>query len=52
VHLINFMVRDRTGKTVMTPSSSGRLEYISTGAGRGQCFLSCHGKDHNPLTYP
>jgi predicted CXXCH cytochrome family protein len=52
VHLINFMVRDRTGKIVMTPSSSGRLEYISTGAGRGQCFLSCHGKDHNPLTYP
>lgn len=51
-HLINFMLRDRTGKTVVTASSSGRLEYITTAPGRGSCFLRCHGKDHNPRNYP
>ncbi len=50
-HLINFMLQDRTGKAVVTPSSSGRLEYISLGPGRGQCYLTCHGEDHNPLEY-
>ena len=51
-HLINFMLRDRTGKTVVSPNSNGRMEYRSLGAGRGQCYLRCHGKDHNPLSYP
>jgi predicted CXXCH cytochrome family protein len=49
-HLINF----NTG--YVQPSSSGRLEYISTGANRGSCYLSCHDKngqlkDHNPKSY-
>jgi predicted CXXCH cytochrome family protein len=28
-----------------------RLEYNSTGARAGQCFLSCHGVDHSPKAY-
>ncbi len=51
-HLINFMLRDRTGKTVVSPSSNQkRLEYISTGQGRGQCYLQCHGRNHEPMCY-
>jgi predicted CXXCH cytochrome family protein len=37
---------------VVRPSSIGRLEYVDTGNQAGQCYLSCHGKDHNPLSYP
>ena len=44
-HLINFDTR------VVTPSSSGILRYESQGAFRGRCYLSCHGKNHNPLSY-
>jgi predicted CXXCH cytochrome family protein len=52
-HLIDFMLRDRTGKPVVTASSvQGRLEYISVGAGRGQCYLQCHGVNHEPKSYP
>ena len=50
-HLINFMTRDANGAQVVTPSPSGRLEYASIGIGGGTCYLSCHGKAHNPLTY-
>jgi len=51
-HLINFMLQDETGKAVVSPNSAGRLEYVATGIGRGSCYLSCHGADHNPRTYP
>ena len=52
-HLVDFMLRDRSGKAVVTPSSSQRrLEYISLGAGRGQCYLQCHGVNHEPKSYP
>ena len=52
-HLINFMLRDKTGKTVVGPSlTQKRLEYISLGPGRGQCYLSCHGENHEPKSYP
>jgi hypothetical protein len=51
--LINFMVRDRTGRTVVSPSlAQRRLEFASLGPGRGQCWLECHGKNHEPLGYP
>lgn len=51
--LINFMLQDRTGKTVVTPATTqGRIEYISLGPGRGQCSLLCHGKNHEKATYP
>jgi predicted CXXCH cytochrome family protein len=43
--LINF------NTTVVRPSSSGALRFESQGTYRGRCYLSCHGKDHNPLSY-
>jgi len=51
-HLIDFMLRDRTGKVVVTPSAvQARLEYTPLGAGHGQCYLQCHGVNHEPLAY-
>ena len=44
-HLINF------NTTYVTPSSNGRLEYLSTGNYKGVCSLTCHGKDHKDLAY-
>lgn len=43
--LINF------DRSIVAPSSSGRLEYQRTGSQRGTCYLSCHGKDHDPKNY-
>ncbi len=43
--LINF------NTTVVSPSSSGILRFESTGTFSGRCYLSCHGKNHNPETY-
>lgn len=37
--------------TEVTPSSSGRLQFVSSGPGSGACYLTCHGKDHDPLGY-
>jgi len=37
---------------VVRPSSSGRLEFIDLGQGSGQCYLTCHGMNHNPRQYP
>jgi len=52
-HLIDFMLRDRNGVPLVTPSLvQHRLEYISLGAGRGQCYLQCHGVNHEPKSYP
>jgi predicted CXXCH cytochrome family protein len=52
-HLIDFVLRDRTGKSVVSRSRlQGRLEYISSGPGRGQCYLQCHGVNHEPKSYP
>jgi predicted CXXCH cytochrome family protein len=39
-HLINF------NRDYVAPDSSGRLDYVA-----GQCYLTCHGKNHNPLGY-
>ncbi len=51
--LLDFMLRDRTGRTVVTPSRTlGRLEHQALGPGRGQCFLTCHGRNHEPASYP
>ncbi len=43
--LINF------DTTINKPSSSGQLKFVSTGTNRGSCYLTCHGKNHNPLSY-
>jgi len=45
-HLINF----RTD--IVQPNGAGLLEFEDQGRFRGRCYLSCHGKDHNPKTYP
>jgi len=50
-HLINFMTLDINGKTVVTATSTGQIQYTSTGPGQGSCYLVCHGKVHNPLSY-
>lgn len=34
------------------PSKSGRLEFMAFGRRAGQCYLNCHGKNHNPASYP
>ncbi len=43
--LINF------DKRFVTASSSGLLRFDHTGTRTGRCYLTCHGKDHNPLAY-
>jgi hypothetical protein len=43
--LINF------DTSVVTPSSGGILRFETQGAFRGRCYLSCHGQNHNPLSY-
>ena len=45
-HLINFDL------TIVSPDNTGRLEYTSRGRFSGACALSCHGKLHNPESYP
>jgi predicted CXXCH cytochrome family protein len=45
-HLINFDL------AIVSPASAGRLEYQDLGLLRGQCFLTCHGKLHDPVSYP
>jgi predicted CXXCH cytochrome family protein len=44
-HLINF------DKRFVTPSSSGVLRWDQTSLGKGRCYLTCHGKNHNPESY-
>jgi len=45
-HLINFDLG------IVSPTPAGRLEYDSLGLFRGRCYLTCHGKIHNPGSYP
>lgn len=36
----------------VSPSTkAGKLAFVSTGAGSGACYLTCHGHDHGPETY-
>jgi len=53
IRLINFMLRTKTGSTVVTANSSGRLEFVPDLArpGRGSCYLKCHAEEHNPRSY-
>jgi len=44
-HLIEFDPK------VVTANSSGLLKWAQTGAGKGSCWLRCHGENHNPLSY-
>lgn len=49
--LINFMQQERSGNPVVTGSGAGRLEFQSQGPGHGQCYLTCHGVNHDPMGY-
>jgi predicted CXXCH cytochrome family protein len=53
IRLINFTLRTKVGNTVVSPNSSGRLEFVPDLArpGRGSCYLRCHGEEHNPHSY-
>ena len=44
-HLINF------DTNIVKASSSGRLYFEDLGNRKGQCYLTCHGENHNPLSY-
>lgn len=44
--LINF------DTSVVSPNRSGILRFESTGTFSGRCYLSCHGMNHNPKSYP
>ena len=44
-NLINF------DKRFITPSSSGILRFDDLGARKGRCYLTCHGKNHDPISY-
>jgi hypothetical protein len=43
--LINF------NTSYVTPSSNGRLEYVSAGPLHGNCSVTCHGYDHKATAY-
>ena len=44
-HLINFDLN------IVSPNSRGLLMFEDLGTFRGQCYLSCHGEDHDPREY-
>lgn len=44
-HLINFDLN------IVSPNSRGLMMFEDQGLFRGQCYLSCHGEDHDPLAY-
>ena len=44
-HLIEF------NPVVVSPNKKGMLRYYSQGGFRGECYLSCHGADHDPGRY-
>lgn len=43
----------RFNQTVVSPNSKGVLKFVEKGVStfRGDCYLSCHGVDHNPKSY-
>lgn len=40
-------------QSVVFPNSAGMLKFVEKGIAtfRGECYLSCHGVDHNPKSY-
>jgi len=44
-NLINFDL------SIVTPSSGGVIRFEDRGTQTGRCYLTCHGKNHNPLSY-
>ncbi len=44
------LIRYQATGTV-APSASGLLLFSSTSPGRGKCYLTCHGRNHDPELY-
>jgi predicted CXXCH cytochrome family protein len=44
-NLINFDL------SIVSTSSSGIIRFDDQGLYRGRCYLTCHGENHNPLSY-
>ena len=44
-HLINFDL------DVVFPSANGQLRFEDRGNRTGACYLTCHDKNHDPITY-
>lgn len=42
---------ERLGRNVISPAPSGRLDFQSDGPGSGECYLTCHGVEHDPMGY-
>ncbi len=51
IRLINFMLRDKTGKVVVSPNRNGLIQFTPTEPGRGECSLTCHGEEHDRKGY-
>ncbi|MCP4657915.1 MAG: hypothetical protein GY856_21110 [bacterium] len=49
--LIRFGEETFLGAGAVAPSGSGRLGFESAGPGSGACYLTCHGRDHDPESY-
>jgi len=49
--LIRFGEETFFGAGAVAASGSGRLEFASAGPGSGTCYLTCHGRDHDPESY-
>ena len=45
-HLIDF------NNLNISPSIKGFVDFRDLGKKAGECFLNCHGKEHNPASYP
>lgn len=50
-HLINFLLRDRLNKVVVSANGKGLIQFVSTTPGHGSCSLRCHGTDHDQKSY-
>lgn len=46
-HLVNF----DTSVVSQSTGPFGRLEFVDDGNFAGQCYLNCHGRNHNPRRY-
>jgi len=46
-----YLIRFNT--SVVSPNSKGMLKFVEKGVStfRGECYLSCHGVEHNPKSY-
>ncbi len=49
--LIRFGDTSQFGIDAVAPAASGRLAFESAAPGSGTCYLTCHGRNHDPESY-